>query len=69
MIHLTRINRTPFVLNSDLIEYIETTPDTLIRLTSGQTMMVLESVEEIIDRVVKFRQRVAEGTIPVRTGE
>lgn len=69
MIHLTRINRTPFVLNSDLIEYIETTPDTLIRLTSGQTMMVLESVEEIIDRVVKFRQRVAEGAISVRTGE
>ena len=65
MIHLTRINHTPFVLNSDLIEHIESAPDTIIRLTSGQTMTVRESVGEIVERVVRFRQRVAAAAAPV----
>ncbi len=44
------------ILNSDLIEHIEMTPDTVITLTSGQKYMVLETTEEIIERVVSFRQ-------------
>jgi flagellar protein FlbD len=58
MIHLTRINHLPLILNSDLIEHIEATPDTVVSLTTGQKMIVLESPSEIIDRVVLFRQRV-----------
>ncbi len=58
MIHLTRINRVPLVLNSDLIEHIETTPDTVISLTNGQKFVVLETVEEIIRRVIDFRRAV-----------
>jgi flagellar protein FlbD len=56
MIKITRLNRTPLILNSDLIEHIEMTPDTVIALTSGQKYMVLETTEEIIERVVSFRQ-------------
>ena len=56
MIRITRLNRTPLILNSDLIEHIEMTPDTVIALTSGQKYMVLETSEEIIERVVNFRQ-------------
>ncbi len=56
MIRITRLNRTPLILNSDLIEHIEMTPDTVIALTSGQKYMVLETTEEIIERVVSFRQ-------------
>jgi flagellar protein FlbD len=56
MIHVTRLNHTPVVLNCDLIEQVETTPDTVISLTNGQKIMVLESTEEIIDRVRLFRQ-------------
>jgi flagellar protein FlbD len=56
MIKITRLNHTPLIVNSDLIEHIETTPDTVIALTSGQKYMVLETVEEIIERVVAFRQ-------------
>jgi uncharacterized protein YlzI (FlbEa/FlbD family) len=44
------------ILNSDLIEHIEMTPDTVIALTSGQKYMVLETTDEIIERVVSFRQ-------------
>ncbi len=58
MIHLTRINRIPIVLNSDLIEHMESTPDTVISLTSGQKLLVLESPEEVVRRVVVFRQSV-----------
>ncbi len=58
MIYVTRLNHTPVVLNCDLIEHIETTPDTVISLTSGQKMMVLESADEIIDRVVRFRRSI-----------
>jgi flagellar protein FlbD len=56
MIQLTRINHLPLVLNSDLIEHLESTPDTVISLTTGQKMVVEESVEEVVRRVVEFRR-------------
>ena len=56
MIRITRLNHTPLILNSDLIEHIEMTPDTVIALTSGQKYMVLETSEEIVERVVNYRQ-------------
>ncbi|HEV3331719.1 MAG TPA: flagellar FlbD family protein [Bryobacteraceae bacterium] len=58
MIYVTRLNHTPVVLNCDLIEHIETTPDTVISLTTGQKLMVLESPEEVIERVIKFRRSI-----------
>jgi len=56
MIKVTRLNHTALILNSDLIEHIEITPDTVITLTSGQKFMVLESSQEIVDKVVAFRK-------------
>jgi len=58
MIWLTRLNQTALVLNSDLIEHIDITPDTVITLTSGQILRVRESVEEVIRRVIDFRRRI-----------
>ncbi|HML17030.1 MAG TPA: flagellar FlbD family protein [Bryobacteraceae bacterium] len=58
MIHLTRINHVPLVLNSDLIEHIETTPDTVISLAGGQTFVVLETPDEVIRRVIEFRRAI-----------
>jgi flagellar protein FlbD len=58
MIHVTRINHVPLVLNSDLIDHVETTPDTVVSLTTGQKFVVLESAEEIIRRVVAFRREI-----------
>lgn len=60
MITVTRLNHAPLVLNSDLIEYIETTPDTVITLTTGQKIVVEEPAEEIVERVVRFRRRLCE---------
>lgn len=61
MIRLTRINHVPLVLNSDLIEHVEVTPDTVISLTTGQKFVVLENPREIIERVVEFRRSIFEG--------
>ncbi len=57
MIRLTRLNHIPLILNSDLIEHIDMTPDTVVTLTSGQKFMVLESADEIVDKVIVFRQK------------
>ena len=58
MIHVTRLNRISVVLNSQLIEYVETTPDTVISLTTGEKLMVLESPAEIISRVVAYQKQI-----------
>ena len=58
MIQLTRLNHVPIVLNCDLIEHIEATPDTVISLVNGQKFMVLESAKEIIDLVKDYRRSI-----------
>ncbi len=63
MIALTRFNHEPFVVNDDLILYVEATPDTLLTMTNGEHVHVRESVEEVVERVVEFRRRVAAGPI------
>jgi flagellar protein FlbD len=58
MIRVTRINHTPLILNSDLIEHIETTPDTVISLNNGQKYVVREAAEDVVEKVVEFRRRI-----------
>ena len=58
MIRLTRLNHAPMVLNSDLIEHIDETPDTVITLTTGQILRVRESADDVVARIVEFRRRV-----------
>jgi flagellar protein FlbD len=59
MIRLTRLNHVPIILNSDLIEHIEVTPDTVISLTTGQKLVVREKAEDVVERVIAFRRLVA----------
>jgi flagellar protein FlbD len=68
MIRLTRLNRVPMVLNDDLIEHIEVTPDTVITLTTGQILRVRESAEEVIRRIVDFRRQIFGPDGPALTG-
>lgn len=58
MIRLTRLNRLPLVLNSDLIQHIDVTPDTVITLTTGQILRVLETADQVIQRIVDFRRKI-----------
>ncbi|WDV47699.1 flagellar FlbD family protein [Clostridiaceae bacterium M8S5] len=57
MIVVNRMNNEEFVLNSDLIETVEETPDTVITLTNGKKFVVKDTREEIIEKVVKFKKR------------
>lgn len=55
MIILTRLNGQEFAVNSDLVERVEATPDTVITLVDGNKHLVRESLDEVIGKVVAFR--------------
>ena len=57
MVHLTRLNNQPFVVNADLIKFIENSPDTVITLLTGEKLLVRESVEEVLERIGEFHTR------------
>lgn len=69
MILLTRLNGSTFVVNSDLIETIEATPDSVITLVTGKKLVVRESVAEILEKIVAFRNQTGAGSILIKTKE
>lgn len=58
MIKVKRLNDTEFIVNAHMIEFIEATPDTVISLLSGKKLVVSNSVDDIIDRVIEYRKRI-----------
>jgi len=58
MIVLTRLNGTNFVLNCELIETVEATPDTVISTTNGKKIVVSETVEEIVEKVIQYKRKI-----------
>lgn len=56
MIQVTRLNNTSFVVNAELIETIEATPDTVVTLTTERKYVVRESVDELIRRVIEYKR-------------
>ena len=56
MILLSRLKGKQFVVNCELIKFIESTPDTLITLSTGEKLMVSETIDEVIDRTIEFRR-------------
>jgi flagellar protein FlbD len=63
MIQLTRLNKQPLAVNSDLIKFVEQAPDTVITLVTGEKIVVLEKAQEVLDRVVQFRRSVLQGVM------
>jgi flagellar protein FlbD len=58
MIVVHRLNGKEFVVNCELIKYVESTPDTMITLAGGEKIMVKESVPEVIEATKKYKQEV-----------
>jgi len=58
MIKLTRINGEEFVLNADLIQYVESRPDTFVTLTTSERVIVREPVDEIIQRTIDYARTI-----------
>jgi flagellar protein FlbD len=65
MIRLTRLNSHALTINSDLIKFIENAPDTVITLTTGEKIVVLEGTDDVLRRVIAFRRAVLAGLVPV----
>ncbi|MCG0274582.1 MAG: flagellar FlbD family protein [Thermosediminibacteraceae bacterium] len=62
MVELTRLNGKKFYLNAELIETIEHTPDTVIKLTNEKTYIVQESPEEVVDKIVVYKRKILKGS-------
>lgn len=58
MITVTRLDQRVIVLNADLIKMIEATPDTIITLISGDTVIVRETVEVVVERATDYQRQV-----------
>lgn len=58
MIALTRLNGHPIMVNADLIESLEASPDTVVTLTSGNKLIVRDSPEAIQQRIIEFKRKI-----------
>ena len=67
MISLKRLNKEAFMVNCDLIEFIEETPDTVISMASGRKLVVNESCEEIKRRVIEYKRQIYCASLPENT--
>lgn len=59
MVKLSRINGAEVTVNAELIETIEATPDTIVSLSSGKKLMVVDSVDQVIEKVMAYRRALA----------
>ena len=62
MIKVTRLNGNELVVNADLIEFVESLPDTIISLVTGKKIMIKESSDDVIDKVAEFK-RLSSGSL------
>lgn len=65
---MTRLNGEALVLNAELIETVEATPDTVITLTTGKRLIVRERPEDVVRRVLAYRRAAYGRTPPKASG-
>ena len=58
MIEVTGMNHQQFILNADHIEKIEEVPETIITLTNGRKYIVLESIQEVKNAVIQYKNKI-----------
>lgn len=58
MVTLTKLNNQVFTINSNLIETVEETPDTVIALTTGNKFVVKETPQEIINKIIEYQREI-----------
>ena len=61
MIQLTRLNHQTLIVNSDLIKFVEKAPDTVLTLVSGEKIIVLESSQQVLEKIIAFRRDILSG--------
>ena len=55
MIAITKLNEQEMIINSDLIELIESTPDTTITMTTGRKIIIRETVDVILKKILEYK--------------
>lgn len=60
MIKVERLNGKEFIINCELIAYLEETPDTVITLTTGQKVVVSDKADDIINKVIEYKAKIME---------
>lgn len=68
MIELTRLNGNPLAVNSDLIQFAESAPDTLLTMVTGEKLLVRESLAEVAERMIAYRARTLAGAARLQPG-
>ena len=58
MITITRLNDQDMIINCDLIELIESTPDTTITMTTGRKILIKEDVDEVLEKITTYKKRI-----------
>jgi flagellar protein FlbD len=66
VIKLTGLNGKEFYLNAEYIEKIEANPDTTITLYNGKKYIVLEPVQEVVNRIMEYKKKIV---LPPMVGE
>src|SRR5438477_5637401 len=64
MIQLTRLNNQALIVNCDLIEFVESAPDTMLTLVSGEKIVVRETPKEVLEGIIRYRRLVLESGGP-----
>jgi flagellar protein FlbD len=57
MIRVSRLNGKEYIINCELIKFIEATPDTVITLTSGEKIMVRENTDQIVQSTMNYKKK------------
>jgi len=58
MIKVKKINGRDLIINAELIEFVENTPDTMISMTTGKKIIVKDTPEELIKKVIEYRREI-----------
>lgn len=74
MILVTRLNGTQFYVNAELIQYVEPTPDTVITLTNNNKIIVKDSAQSVVEKIIEYQQKIHQAGIihnlkPTNLGE
>jgi flagellar protein FlbD len=59
MINITKLNDKDMVINCELIESIESTPDTTITMTTGRKLIVRDTVDDVLEKIIAYKQRIS----------
>ena len=68
MITLSRLNGTSFAVNCDLIERVDASPDTVLSLVDGTRYVVAEGLDDVIERIRRFRAEVVAASHHIQSG-